>query len=55
MTDKSPTPPKPGAEKGQLPKIEGDAPGKAKSHETRKGDDANVRQNLTSQRSVQDR
>jgi hypothetical protein len=53
MTAKPPIPPEQRAFKGQRPEIEGDAPKKA--HDTRKGQDANIRQNLTPQRSVQDR
>jgi hypothetical protein len=55
MTAKPPIPPEQRALKGQRPDIEGDAPDKVRSDDTRKGDDANIRQNLTPQRSVQDR
>ena len=50
-----PIPPEQRSFKGQRPHIEGDAHGKTKDADTRKGDEANIRQNLRPQRSVQDR
>ena len=55
MTAKPPIPKEQRSFKGQRPDIEGDAPDKVKGTDTRKGDEANIRQNLTPQRSVQDR
>ncbi len=55
MTAKPPIPPEQRSFKGQRPRIEGDAPDKPNEGDTRKGDEANIRENLTPQRSVQDR
>jgi hypothetical protein len=54
MTAKPPIPPEQRAFKGQRPDIEGEAPDERET-KTNKGEAANIRQNLTPQRSVQDR
>jgi hypothetical protein len=55
MTAKPPIPPEQRAFKGQKPDIAGEAPKTRDAKPETQGAQANIRQNLTPQRSVQDR